>query len=465
MNVFRTTLYVSRIVVDLNAMLFSFLVTNFISIPRWQLDISTSNILLLAFIIIVWLLFARFLNLYDEFRSRFFGHEIVEVIKAVIIQGLSIIVMVFLIDEIELSREFLLTYLVIFFPLLVLLKFIVRQTLNDVRKKGRNHRNMLIIGAGEVGMNFFKSVRNNPHFGYNVIGFLDDNVKPYLNGEYLGEIKKLDEMLLTKKVENVVIALPNEASERVSSIIRTCENFAVRIKVIPNYFQFAVGKVNVSMFGELPIISLKDDKLNRIEWRLLKRVFDTIFSLLVFLFLFSWLFPIIMILQKVLNPGPFFYKAVRWGRGGKVFYCYKFRSMKPETQNVSRGKHQATSVGDSRITPFGHILRKYNIDELPQFWNVLKGDMSIVGPRPHDEKENMEIRNKIDSYMWRHIVKPGITGWAQVNGFRGGTEEIKLMAKRTEYDLLYIENWSIWMDIRIIIRTGWNMVKGEKNAY
>ena len=172
------------------------------------------------------------------------------------------------------------------------------------------------------------------------------------------------------------------------------------------------------------------------------------------------------VLQKLLNPGPIFYKAIRWGEGGKQFYCYKFRSMIPESKNVTKdGNHNFTKKDDPRITPFGRFMRKTNLDELPQFINVLKGDMSVVGPRPHDEKENLQLLEKIELYNQRHTVKPGITGWAQVNGDRGGTSDISLMEKRTAYDLWYIENWSMWLDMQIILMTIFKTVWGDKNAY
>jgi putative colanic acid biosynthesis UDP-glucose lipid carrier transferase len=345
-------------------------------------------------------------------------------------------------------------------------KYIFRQVLNYLWIKGRNMRKILIVGAGKVGEDFYNSIKNNPHFGYQLEGFLDDEKKPFLNGKYLGQIDELEKVLSNGHVDDVIIALPNQAVGTIDWVVKTCDMYPTRVKIIPDYFRYVSNKYNVSMFGRFPVVSVREDRLNQLHWRLVKRTFDLLVTFSVFVLIFSWLWPILFILQKLLNPGPIFYKAHRWGRNGEEFICYKFRSMIPESKNISEdGKHQHTSKTDKRITRFGKFLRKSNLDELPQLINVLKGEMSIVGPRPHDVKENMEIRNKIKSYMWRHISKPGLTGWAQVNGFRGGTSDIALMQKRTEYDIWYIENWSIWLDLQIIALTAWRMIKGDPNAY
>ncbi|HOI30207.1 MAG TPA: sugar transferase [Melioribacteraceae bacterium] len=182
----------------------------------------------------------------------------------------------------------------------------------------------------------------------------------------------------------------------------------------------------------------------------MKRSFDLILSITLILLVFSWFFPIIFMLQKIFNPGPIFYKGKRWGMKGKPFYCYKFRSMIPGENNNG---HRITLKGDPRLTAFGFFLRKFNIDELPQFFNVLRGDMSVVGPRPHDEAENLILKDELADYMKRHIIRPGITGWAQVNGLKGRTSDLTEMQKRTEYDLWYIDNWSLWLDLKIVAMT------------
>jgi len=213
--------------------------------------------------------------------------------------------------------------------------------------------------------------------------------------------------------------------------------------------------------ASLPIIRSHEDSLSNIENRLKKRIVDIIISGLVIVFILSWMVPLIGLLIKIQSPGPIFFKQPRSGRNNETFNCLKFRSM---VVNSESNKAQA-SKDDKRITPIGRFLRKTNLDEFPQFINVFKGQMTIVGPRPHMLSHTEHYSKLIQHYMLRHFVKPGITGWAQVNGYRGETRESDLMAKRVEYDLEYISNWTVMLDFKIIFMTAWNMLRGEKNAY
>jgi putative colanic acid biosynthesis UDP-glucose lipid carrier transferase len=288
-----------------------------------------------------------------------------------------------------------------------------------------------------------------------------------MNGQYLGKIDQLESILSTKNIDDVIIALPNYANSRIEDVVRTCERHTTRIKIIPDYFKFASTKYSVSMFGRLPIISVRDDRINELHWRLLKRGFDFSFSFLLCVLVFTWLWPLIALLIKMSSKGPVFYKQERWGRDNKKFIVYKFRSMQMDKckETDKSGLYLQAVKNDPRVTKIGKILRMTNFDELPQFLNVLKGEMSIVGPRPHPTPLNLESKVKIHLYMFRHLVKPGITGWAQINGLRGNTKDAKLMQKRIDNDVWYIENWSFILDIQIIALTVWNMIKGDKNAY
>ena len=295
---------------------------------------------------------------------------------------------------------------------------------------------------------------------------MDDQQKSFLNGKYLGKLSDLDFVLDNQRVDDVIIALPNYATEKLEEVISTCEKHTTRVKIIPDYFKFTSYKYSITMFDRFPIISVRNDKINEFHCRLIKRAFDTTFSLLLFIFVFSWLWPIIAIIIKLTSPGPVFYIQERWGRNNVKIRAYKFRSMVASSCEVDKnGKFQQTKKNDPRVTGIGKILRKTNLDELPQFWNVLKGEMSVVGPRPHPTPLNIESKDKVHLYMLRHLVKPGITGWAQVNGFRGETEDIVKMQKRIDHDIWYIENWSFSLDIQIILLTVWRMFKGDPHAY
>jgi putative colanic acid biosynthesis UDP-glucose lipid carrier transferase len=342
----------------------------------------------------------------------------------------------------------------------------MRRFFIKLRLKGRNLRSLLIIGAGKVGREFYNTIKKNPHFGFQLIGFLDDNPIPDMNGRYIGPISELEKLLNKVQVDYVIVALPNYAFAKIEEVISICSKYATYVNIIPDYSRFATSKYNVSMFGPFPIFSVRDDKINEFQWRILKRAVDFIFSSFVIIFLMSWLFPLIGLLIKISSPGPILFKQERWSRNNRRFIAYKFRSMNYNYNEIDEsGKYKQTTKNDIRVTKIGKFIRKTNIDEIPQFINVFLGQMSVVGPRPHPTPLNIESNKNIDNYMVRHLVKPGITGWAQINGYRGETKDINLMKKRLEYDLWYIENWTFWLDFEIIVQTIWLIIKGDPNAY
>lgn len=243
-------------------------------------------------------------------------------------------------------------------------------------------------------------------------------------------------------------------------LIHFAEKKFIRLKFIPNYHNIFLSNPRIKLENGLPIISFRNDPLEKIENRILKRLFDVVFSIFVFIFFLSWLFPILIIFIKITSKGPIFFVQKRSGKNGVVFKCYKFRTMYLN----SKSDEIAANKNDIRITSFGKFLRRSNLDELPQFFNVLKGEMSVIGPRPHMLKHSEEFGKIIDQYNVRHFLNPGISGWAQINGYRGDLSGNK-MQKRVEYDLWYMENWSFLLDIRIILKTLWITLKGDNNAY
>jgi len=210
------------------------------------------------------------------------------------------------------------------------------------------------------------------------------------------------------------------------------------------------------MIGGYTIIAPKHEAINELHWRFLKRVFDIVFTLLLFLLVFSWLLPLLTILQFILNPGPVLYKCKLLGKRGEGFYCYKFRMMKPVTQAGTKGLKENNDI---RITPFGQIMQRYCLNQIPEFVNVLKGDMSIVGPRPYDAYENKGPDYRIESYLYSYLVKPGLTGWAQVNTFHTKKNSY-VIRKQDNYDLWYLENWTFLLDLKIIYLTVRKIIKG-----
>ncbi len=464
----RTYLHFFRQFFDYASIIFAFLLASIISTGREEILYThrVNEILLLILLLFTWFISSHSTNLYEEFRSRNFSFELVVLIKNILVQILISIVLIFFIKEITFARLFVLYNGLFLFMVLITEKLLLSKVLDNLRRRGRNIRSILIIGAGEVGKKFFYSIRENPHFGYNVVGFLDDFEIPMFDGLYLGTVDSLNKILLEREIDNVIVALPNYAAEKIHHVIDICERYGKVVRIIPDYFRFASSRYSISMFGQFPVIAVKEEKIDTYFWRLVKRIFDIAFSSIVIIILLSWLYPIVALLIKNDSKGSVIFKQERWGRNNKKFIVYKFRTMRCDSTDIdTNGKFRQSTQNDPRITKLGRFFRKTNIDELLQFINVLKGEMSVVGPRPHPTLLNKESLHKIDYYLKRHFVKPGLTGWAQVHGFRGETSDITLMEKRVEYDLWYIENWSFLLDIQIILLTIWNMIKGDPNAY
>jgi putative colanic acid biosysnthesis UDP-glucose lipid carrier transferase len=428
--------------------------------------LDTKNIYILIVVCLIWYLVAKGAGLYDEFRSRDFSVEFVVLLKALTIHLIGIVFALFLMKETILSRSFVLYYSATGLLILGTEKFMLRILLERIRRRGRNLRNILIIGAGYIGRKFQQSVQKNPQYGYRFLGYLDDKPRPSLNGEHLGDIEKLEDILTKQNVDDVIIALPSSATNRIQQVIRTCENYPVHVRILPDYSRFLSPKFHMSMFDTFPVISVRSYALEELHWRFAKRTFDIIFTSLLFITLFWWLMPLIALAIKLTSRGPVLFKQERWGKNNEKIVCYKFRSMIASSTDVDdRGKYRQARKNDPRITWIGRILRESNLDEIPQFINVLRGEMSVVGPRPHPTPLNLESKDTIQYYMRRHLVKPGITGWAQINGFRGETSDPRQMQKRIEHDIWYIENWSFLFDLQIILLTVLRTIKGDPMAY
>jgi putative colanic acid biosynthesis UDP-glucose lipid carrier transferase len=252
-----------------------------------------------------------------------------------------------------------------------------------------------------------------------------------------------------------------EQNPGIYRLIKKADQNCIRFRIVPDIGALVKRQVYIDYLNEIPVLSLRREPLDDLGNKIKKRIFDIIVSSLVTVFILSWLIPLIGLLIKLESKGPIFFRQQRSGQDNKSFWCLKFRSM---TVNDNANLVQATR-GDARITKIGAFLRRTSLDEFPQFLNVLMGDMSIVGPRPHMLKHTADYSKIIDEYMIRQFLKPGITGWAQVNGFRGETKTLDQMKKRVEYDLWYMENWNMWLDLKIMFLTVFNTIKGEENAF
>lgn len=277
---------------------------------------------------------------------------------------------------------------------------------------------------------------------------------------YKGQVEELKDYCLNNKVDEIFCTLPMAEVDKINDIMDFADNHLIRFRLIPE-FGALNKRMGISFYENVPVLTPRYEPLENTWNRIMKRGFDIFFSLAVISFIFPFLLPIVAILIKLSGKGPVFFRQLRTGKDNKSFYCYKFRTM---TVNKDSDKVQATK-GDARITKIGAFLRKTSLDEFPQFFNVLEGHMSIVGPRPHMLLHTEEYSKMINKFMVRHLIKPGITGWAQVSGYRGNTEESEMMVKRIEHDNWYVENWSLWLDIKIIFLTVINAVRGEENAF
>lgn len=362
----------------------------------------------------------------------------------------------------DISRLRLLFFYLFFFAILLVSRYISMKLLKEIRAKGYNFRKFIVVGANETGERMKKILAKDLTYGYRFLGFFDGNPDPSFSEEILGGFDKIQEFIVKEGVEEMYIALHIDQVEVINELIKVCEQNMVRIKFIPDFQLYTKSsKVEITFYENTPVLMFRPEPLESSINRLIKKAFDLCFSGLVILLIFPWLFPIVMLIIKIESPGPVFFRQKRSGRDNREFLCLKFRSMYVNdlAHNKQAGK------GDSRITKFGAFIRKTSIDELPQFFNVFWGDMSVVGPRPHMINLAKEYSELINHYLVRQFAKPGITGWAQVNGYRGETKELVDMENRVEYDIWYIENWSLLLDIKIIIRTIINVLKGEENAY
>lgn len=352
-------------------------------------------------------------------------------------------------------------YFTVFF-LFTCWRILAREILKIYRRYGRNYKKIIIVGAGKNGLNLYAEMKKDLAYGYYIYGFFDDNVllKRTLPN-YLGMTHEVEDFVKEHTVDEIYCTLPNSQDEKILRLLDFSEQNMIRFYLVPEFSRYVKKKLTLESIESLPIMGVRSEPLQSIHNQLIKRFFDILFSLVFLITIFPVLFIVFGIIIKLSSSGPVFFKQKRTGIYGKEFDCYKFRSMK---MNKDADKKQA-SKNDPRTTKIGHFLRKSNLDEIPQFYNVLKGDMSVVGPRPHMLKHTELYSSIIDKYMVRHLVKPGITGWAQVNGYRGETKTIDQMEGRVRLDVWYIENWTFLLDIKIVLVTMINMFKGEKNAY
>ncbi|WP_048903545.1 undecaprenyl-phosphate glucose phosphotransferase [Pedobacter sp. V48] len=362
----------------------------------------------------------------------------------------------------DFSKTFLLTFYVMLCFSFLLNRFLGTAIQYYFLSKFNGAKKVAVMGSNRTAVrisNYFQKQRNVQFCGF--VG--GDEHMFSVSGNELSEATctKLAEAAGNGVVDLYVAVAPERMTD-VKPLMLEAEKHCIRLKFIPDFGGSLGTPYTVSYLGgEFPIITLRKEPLEEMSSRFKKRVFDVVFSSLVIIFILSWLYPLIAILIKMQSKGPVMFKQLRSGRNDEPFWCYKFRSMKV---NDASDKKQATK-DDDRITPIGKFLRRSSLDEMPQFFNVFMGSMSVVGPRPHMLKHTEEYKAIINQYMVRQFLKPGITGWAQVNGFRGETKATEDMENRVKCDIHYLENWDSMFDVKIIFMTVLNVMHGEDNAF
>lgn len=421
----------------------------------------------LSVVVVIWVIWAfvyRRIGLYRPMRGFRGAKELILLLNANSLALLTFIAFTFLVLEKSVPYSRL---VFVYFGFFVIFGSIVERSalrafLRELRRRGYNVRYMLIVGAGKVASDIAIRVRMHSEMGFQLVGCLakevfskEQSASIHTGVHIVGAYKELHSIVSTRDIDQVMIALPLEDNHLLQGILEELRNSTVDVKIIPDIYQFISVGGSIEDFEGLPIISLQESPLDGMN-RLLKRCLDIVVSLTA-LFILSPVMLVLAILVRLSGYGSILYKQERMSFDGSKFSIYKFRTMKSDAEQNGPGW---TKKGDNRVTPIGSILRKWSLDELPQLWNVLKGDMSIVGPRPERPVFIEEFRRQIPSYMLRHKVPAGITGWAQINGWRGDTS----IDKRIEYDLYYIRNWSLFFDIKILFLTLFRGFR-DRNAY
>ncbi len=404
----------------------------------------------------LWFFISYFTKFYEVYRNSKPAEIISKTIKQVLIFDLSVVT-IFHFLSIQFPHRTLLKYLLLLNIFLLLFKLLIYVLLKYYRAKGGNRRLYLIVGYNDETKKFKHILDQRVDYGYVFDSFFGKGEDKDIKGDFT----HLKNYLKNNPVDVIFCSLKECSDEQIKSIINLADDHFITVKFIPDNKEILGKALKIDYFEFFPVLSLTKSPLDKPVNQILKRFFDIVFSFLIIVFVLSWLIPLLGILIKLESKGPVLFKQKRNGINYEPFYCYKFRSMRPNHLADSK----QVSKGDSRITKVGAILRKTSIDELPQFLNVFKGEMSVVGPRPHMVKENERFLKRIDKFMGRHYVKPGITGLAQVKGYRGEVKTDEDIINRLKYDLFYIENWSLWLDFKIVLFTILNVIKGEDKAY
>ncbi|MCA1828166.1 MAG: undecaprenyl-phosphate glucose phosphotransferase [Myxococcales bacterium] len=416
--------------------------------PYPELPLPRETVIVALLALVIWPLSFRAVGLYRPQRQNTPLDEMFGVFKATVVAGLLLVAVTYFVREARYSRGMLLLFSTLAFLSVSLERVFFKEVLQALRRRGYNLRYILVLGAGRLARQVLEQVDLHKELGFRPVGCLSVTRKrvgtSVAGTEVIGTVRDLPGVLAQKTVDQVLVALPSRSMHHLPRIMEVCADTTVDVKLVPDVYQYATLFGGLEEFGGLPIVNLQSTGMLGIN-AFAKRIFDVIFSS-IFLILLSPLLVVLTVLVKATSPGPVLFTQERVGLDGRPFQMLKFRTMRIDAE--ANGP-QFAQAQDPRATPIGGWLRRTSIDELPQLWNVFLGDMSLVGPRPERPVFIERFRRRIPRYQLRHMVKAGMTGWAQIHGLRGNTS----IQKRVEYDLYYIEHWSLLLDLRILART------------
>lgn len=426
-------------------------------------DISTNHIFYWVLINVAWISCTWLGEVYSSWEMMQFKRFLKITFTCYLAWTFIILSLSFLMRSyVTLSREFVYAAVFLFAPALLLNRIIFLATNSLGKVKLNAKRRILIVGYNKLAQKLVSYLENEDS-EICIVGYVEEHrkVTELSNYPVFGGIDHTIKIAKRERITDVYSTIMPEDNSNVYKMMKQADNDLIRFKLVPDLEQFISGLVQLDYLYDVPILSIRKEPLEVVMNRFKKRWFDILVSLFVGIFILSWLIPILGIIIYMQSPGPIFFVQLRSGKGNRPFRCFKFRSM---TVNSQANQTQATK-NDARVTAIGRFMRKTSLDEFPQFLNVLFGQMSIIGPRPHMLKHTKDFSIQDEQYMVRQFLKPGISGWAQVNGYRGEITELEHIQKRVEYDLWYLENWSLSLDLKIIFLTVFNVFKGEKNAY
>lgn len=455
---------ISNFFVDLLIINFSYLFSFYMVSAFYKPDLKWNNRYLVGIVAfnLIWLFSALVVRLYRQKTFNNLESFFRRTYRAALVHFILFMAFLFFTKSNILQSVFLTSFLLMA-VLFILSRFALVYVAEFFLKRTKGGKKIAILGYNSTAERlaaYFTKQKGN----YVFEGFFDDDISKLSQKNkrnFIGNIENCMHYVEQKRIEEIYSTILPDQNHEVEKLVLAAEKKCIRIKFVPDFSRKVDDRFYISFVEDFPIITLRKEPLDEINSRIKKRIFDMVLSSLIIILIMSWLTPILALLIKIDSRGPVFFVQKRSGKDDEPFWCFKFRSMKVNTVSDHR---QATKY-DSRITRIGAFIRRTSLDELPQFFNVFLGNMSICGPRPHMLLHTEQYSASINKFMVRHLLKPGITGWAQVNGLRGETESPELMQKRVEHDLWYMENWSFMLDVKILFMTIINMFKGDKKAY